>query len=232
MKNLAIIPARSGSKGVIDKNVKLLNGKPLIAYTIEAAIDSGMFDCVYVSTDSEKYAETAIRYGAKVPFLRSKELAGDNASSWDVIREALRRYEQINMKFDTVALLQPTSPLRTSEDIRNAFHLYCDRHAKSVVSVCETEHSPFWTNVLPENLSLNNFINIEMGRRRQELPTFYRINGAIYIIDVVYFLNGGFLYDALSYAYIMPQDNSIDIDTELDFKLAKVIMDSLNERKD
>lgn len=77
MKNLAIIPARSGSKGVIDKNVKLLNGKPLIAYTIEAAIDSGMFDCVYVSTDSEKYAETAIRYGAKVPFLRSKELAGD-----------------------------------------------------------------------------------------------------------------------------------------------------------
>lgn len=224
MRNLAIIPARSGSKGVKDKNIKMLDGKPLIAYTIEAAIGSGMFIEVCVSTDSEEYANIARRYGANVPFLRSREYSTDSASSWDVVRETLDKYGRNDIKFDSVALLQPTSPLRTSEDIINAYNLYYDRQAKSVVSVCEAEHSPLWINTLPQDLSLQNFMNEEARKRRQELPAYYRVNGAIYIIDVLHLENQGFLYDAESYAYIMSQEKSVDIDTEMDFKVAELFL--------
>ena len=112
MKNIAIIPARSGSKGLPDKNIRLLGGKPLLAYTIEAAIQSGCFDTVHVSTDSEHYAEIARQYGADVPFLRSAALATDTASTWDAVREALCRYAELGKTFDTMMLMQPTS--RTS----------------------------------------------------------------------------------------------------------------------
>ena len=118
MHNLAVITARSGSKGLKDKNIKLLGDRPLLAYSIEAAKDSGMFEKIFVSTDSELYAETARQYGADVPFLRARSIAGDNASSWDAVREAVQGYEKLGQRFDTVTLLQPTSPLRRAEDIR------------------------------------------------------------------------------------------------------------------
>lgn len=105
MKNLAIIPARSGSKRLKDKNIKLLNGKPLLAYTIESARESGLFDEIMVSTDSEKYAEIARQWGANVPFLRSYELSNDTASSWDVVKDVIIRYKNLGFEFDTVALL-------------------------------------------------------------------------------------------------------------------------------
>ena len=105
MRNIAIIPARSGSKGLPDKNIKLLQGKPLLAYTIEAAIKSGCFTEVMVSTDSEKYAEIAWEYGAKVPFLRSKVMSSDTASSWDMVEEVLDNYKQLNQEFDSFCLL-------------------------------------------------------------------------------------------------------------------------------
>ena len=114
MKNIAIIPARSGSKGIPDKNIKDINGKPLIAWTIEAAIKSNMFNCVMVSTDSDKYADIARNYGAEVPFLRSSENSSDTSSSWDVVREVLLKYEEMGFLFDTFTLLQPTSPLNSS----------------------------------------------------------------------------------------------------------------------
>ena len=120
MKNLAIIPARSGSKGLKDKNIKMLSGKPLMAYTIEAAIESKMFCKVMVSTDSGNYAEIAREYGAEVPFLRSNELSGDKAGSWEVVLEVLQQYQTVGEIFDTVCLLQPTSPLRDSADIIQA----------------------------------------------------------------------------------------------------------------
>lgn len=119
MRNIAIIPARSGSKGLKDKNIKLLNGVPLLAYTIKAAVESNMFNEIFVSTDSEVYAQIAREWGANVPFLRSAELSGDEVSAWDVVRDSIKRYEGLGKKFDTVALLQPTSPLRTSKDIIN-----------------------------------------------------------------------------------------------------------------
>ena len=137
MSNIAIIPARSGSKGLKDKNIKELCGKPLFAYSIEAALKSSCFDEVMVSTDSEKYAEIARRYGASVPFLRSVSTSSDIASSWDMVDEVLAGYRDLGREFETFCLLQPTSPLRTAKDIIAAYKLYNDKASFSVVSVCE-----------------------------------------------------------------------------------------------
>ena len=120
MRNIAIIPARSGSKGIKDKNIKLLNGKPLLAYSIEAAIKSKCFDTVFVSTDSIKYAEIAKQYGAEVPFLRSKKNSKDKSSAWDAVYETLLNYKNMGMNFDSFMYLQPTSPLRTEKNIKEA----------------------------------------------------------------------------------------------------------------
>lgn len=130
MKRIAIIPARSGSKGLKDKNIKMLCGKPLISYSIECAIQSGKFDKVFVSTDSQKYADIATEYGADASFLRSEETSTDSAGSWDVVREVIQKFESLGEHFDEIALLQATSPLRLPEDITNAFSIL-DR--KSVV---------------------------------------------------------------------------------------------------
>ncbi len=228
MNNIAIIPARSGSKGIKDKNVKNLNGKPLMAYTIDAAIKSGLFQEIMVSTDSEKYAEIAKAYGANVPFLRSQVTATDTASSWDMVDEVLEGYQHIGKDFDSFCLLQPTSPLRTADDIINAYAIFYEKAEFAVVSVCEAEHSPLWTGHLPKGGEFVDFIRHEAMGQRQAMGCFYRINGAIYIVDCEHFKNDRFLYQKGSYAYIMPQIRSVDIDTELDFKLAELI---LNEAK-
>lgn len=224
MKNIAIIPARSGSKGVKDKNIRCLNGKPLMAYTIEAAIECEEFDEVMVSTDSDIYAEIAVNYGAKVPFLRSKENSKDSASSWDTVNEVLDKYGERGDHFDTFCLLQPTSPLRTSEDIREAYKIYRDKADFAVVSVCEAEHSPLWCGHLPPDNSMDGFIKRESTVQRQSGEKFYRLNGAIYIVDIGRFITDKYLYGKGSYAYVMPQSRSIDIDTEIDFRLAEIMM--------
>ncbi|AHF07800.1 cytidylyltransferase domain-containing protein [Desulfitobacterium metallireducens] len=185
---IAIIPARSGSKGLPNKNIRNLNGKPLIAFSIDGAKETGIFDEIFLSTDSQKYANIAIEYGANVPFLRSEKLATDTASTWDCVVEALEQYHAIGKDYDIFVILQPTSPLRKAEDIINAIELMIMNSADSVVSVCESEHSPLWYNTLPENKSLNGFLRKEiLTKPRQELPTYYRINGAIYAIKTDYF---------------------------------------------
>jgi CMP-N,N'-diacetyllegionaminic acid synthase len=225
VRNIAIIPARSGSKGLRDKNIKLLNGKPLIAYTIEAALMSNMFDEIFVSTDSDEYAKIARKYGANIPFLRSEELSSDSASSWDVVREALSRFLEFGRKYDTFALLQPTSPLRTSDDILNAFQIMSDKKANAVVAVCEVDHSPLWCNTLPEDGSLCGFLNKELiTKPRQQLKTFYRINGALYIVNTSYFNNISNIYESDCYAYIMDKRKSIDIDDQIDFDMAITLL--------
>lgn len=226
MKRIAIIPARSGSKGLKDKNIKLLAGKPMMAYTIEAAEQSGMFDCVHVSTDSGEYAEIAREYGADVPFLRSDEMSGDTVGSWDVVRWAIGQYAKTGQAFDCVALLQPTSPLRTAEDIRNAYHIMKEKQADAVVGVCEMEHSPAWSNTLPEDGNMNGFLARAANVGRQNLPVYYRVNGAIYLVKDVVLPNAeAALYGAGTYAYVMPRQRSIDIDDEFDFTVAGTIMD-------
>ena len=172
MKNIAIIPARSGSKGLKDKNIKELNGKPLLAYSIEAAKKSKLFDEIMVSTDSEKYAEIAKQYNANVPFLRSATNSGDKAGSWDVIVEVLGKYQELGKTFDTVCLLQPTSPLRTAEDIINAYNLLEEKQADAITSVCEVDHSPLWTMTLDDSLSLAKFRALASDRPRQLLTTY------------------------------------------------------------
>ena len=226
MKNIAIIPARSGSKGLKDKNIKPLMGKPLLAYSIEAAQKAEIFDEIMVSTDSEEYAKIAREYGAKVPFLRSEELSGDTAGSWDVVKQVLNKYKSLGEEFDSVCLLQPTSPLRTAEDILNAYQFLKDRNAEAVTSVCEVDHSPLWTMTLPENCSLKEYNATCQGDApRQQLATYYRFNGAIYIRRIKYVENVIELLEDDEYAFIMEPKKSIDIDTELDFIIAEKVMD-------
>lgn len=224
MTSIAIIPARSGSKGLPDKNILPLQGKPLLAYSIEAACASGMFDTIHVSTDSSRYADIARDFGADEPFLRSAETSSDTASSEDAIREVLLRYRECGQLFDTFMLLQPTSPLRTAEDIRSAFRLLEEKQADSVISVCEMEHSPLWANTLPEDGNMAGFIRTEGNKRRQELETYYRMNGAIYLVKTDFFLRTGSLYGDKSYAYKMPAGRSADIDGRTDFLIAEALL--------
>lgn len=225
MRSIAIIPARSGSKGLKDKNIKLLKDKPMLAYTIEAALASGKYDCVHVSTDSESYAEIARAYGADQPFLRKEELSTDTAGSWDVVRWVLEQYQRLGQDFDMVTLLQPTSPLRNAADIEEAFSIFQEKAAEAVVAVCEMDHSPLWSNVLPEDGCMDGFLNQTVNMGRQKLPTYYRINGAIYMVrtDLLWQENLN-LYGAKTYAYVMPKERSVDIDDELDFIMAETIM--------
>ncbi len=226
MGNIAIIPARSGSKGLKDKNIKKLNGIPLLAYTITSAIKSGCFDEVYVSTDSEEYARIAIEYGASVPFLRSEQNSTDTASSWDCVREAINGYEKLGKNFELCMLLQPTSPLRDEKDIINAFNLFNDKNAKAVISVCELEHPFQWSFKLDKNASMKDFSTSPYrNSRRQDLTPHYRENGAMYLTSTKSVLNKQFdIYLDGCYAYVMSKNNSIDIDTALDFQIAEILM--------
>lgn len=227
MKNLAIITARSGSKGLTNKNIKALYGKPLMAYSIRAAIDSGQFDVVYVSTDSEEYADIAISYGAEVPFLRSREAASDTASSWAVVKEAILKYQAYGYCFDTFMLLQPTSPLRTPRHIKEAYSLYNQLAASAIVSVCKADHPPYFYNILPKDRSLVDFQNEQIkNMRRQDMDdNYYRINGAIYLSEVKHFLETEDIFSSNCFAYIMDKGHSIDIDDDLDFICAEALMD-------
>lgn len=223
-KMLAIIPARSGSKGLKDKNIKQLNGKPMIAYTIEAAIKSGIFDDVIVSTDSQVYADIATRFGATVPFIRPDYLSNDTATSIDMIIHTIEELSKVGKEYDYFMLLQPTSPLRTKEDIINSTELLFAKDANSVISICEAEHSPLYMNTLDETLDMDGFLPKGIKTRRQELDKYYRINGAIYLAKVDYFIKYNDFYKEKSYAYIMDKRTSIDIDDEVDFIIAESLM--------
>lgn len=229
MKNLAIIPARSGSKRVKDKNIRDLNGKPLMAYTIEAAVDSGVFSRVMVSTDSTRYAEIAVRYGAEVPFIRSNHNATDSAGTWDTVDEVLKEYAQRGEIFDNVCVLQPTSPLRSSRHIQEAYELFCNKAKVAVVSVCETEHTLVWYGQLDDSHSLDRFVTEDDIMARQSKGVHYRVNGGIYFISVAEYSRNKWIYREGSYAYLMDQMHSVDIDTESDFVLAGMILNCIKE---
>lgn len=222
---LAVIPARGGSKGVPGKNIRELAGEPLIAYTIMAARESGIFSKIVVSTDSGEIADIAVRYGAEVPFLRPASISGDMTSSDDVLLHALDFYEKQGRRFDMVCKLQPTSPLRSSVHLKAAWELFNERQPDFLVSVCECEHSPLWTGVVGEDLSMDEFISEEVKRScRQILPVYYRLNGAIYMARTERFKQNKSFFGTNGIAYIMGQEDSIDIDSELDFKIAEIIM--------
>jgi len=224
---LGLIPSRGGSKGLPRKNIKPLLGKPLIAWTIEQALTSKYLDSVVVSTDDEEIAEISKKYGADVPFMRPKELAEDNAKGIDVVLHAMDwvKENDTRKQYDLLMLLQPTSPLRISEDIDKAIELLFLKEAKAIVSVCEVDHHPLWANILPEDGCMKNFIRKEiMNKNRQELPIFYRLNGAIYLSYCNYIKERKSFFGKDTFAYIMPKSRSVDIDDEIDFKLVEILI--------
>lgn len=224
MNNIAIITARSGSKGLKDKNIKRLNGIPLLAYSINAANESSVFSEVMVSTDSEHYAKISRDLGASVPFLRSEMTSSDNAGSWDVVKEVLLNYKNKGILFDTVCLLQPTSPLRTAVDIKKGYSQLIENDADSITSVCEVDHNPLWTMVLPDDNSLSEYRKKSKDLPRQQLDKYYRVNGALYIRKIKYIGSDIIICNDNEYAYVMDRRFSIDIDTQEDFDLAEFYM--------
>ncbi|WP_151717005.1 cytidylyltransferase domain-containing protein [Acinetobacter sp. TUM15071] len=220
----ALIPARGGSKRLPRKNVKLLGNKPLIAWSIETAKASKYIDRVIVSTDDEEIKEVSEFYGAEVPFVRPEYLSHDHASSFDVIKHAIG-FLQINKINELIVLLQPTSPLRLVSELDAALEFFVAKSAKGIVSVSETEHSPMWTNTLPENGCMSNFIRPEVqGKRSQDLPKFFRLNGSIYIYETLSLLEQAkIFFDESVYGFETPLKTAVDIDTALDFKIAEAI---------
>lgn len=224
-KVLAIIPARGGSKGLPHKNILPLCGKPLINYTIEAALKSEYIDTIMVSTDDEEIANLAKQAGAEIPFLRPSYLATDTATSFDVIINCLKWYRNQGENYHYFILLQPTSPLRTDEDINAAFELLKNKNAKAIVSVCESDHHPYWMNTLPLDQNMNFFEKHEYtNKMRQQLPTFYRLNGAIYLSEVDYFEEQKSFMGQKTFALIMNKMHSVDIDDRLDLKFAEFLL--------
>jgi len=226
-KILAIIPARGGSKGVPKKNIKMLAGKPLIAWTIETALSVPCLDRVVLSTDDRKISETAKQYGADVPFLRPEKIALDDTLDMPVYEHALAWLkDNENFSPDIIVWLRPTAPLRIAQDINNALDILIKKEPDWVRSVCEVEHHPYWMYKLNGGRmeSFVDGIQIKNHMRRQLLPPAYRLNGAVEVAWRATILEKKLLYSGVIEAYIMPPDRSIDIDREIDFKLAETYM--------
>lgn len=215
MRVLALIPARSGSKGVKDKNIRNFRGKPLMAHTIESALSSGVCDEVFVCTDSEKYASIAKKWGASVPFLRSERSARDESKSIECVIEALERYKESGKEFDTLILLQPTSPLRNAEHIKEAYKKFLE-YGEDLASVCESAENPLFMRRI-ENERLCNLLPLPSSVRRQDLQKCYILNGAIYI-NATSRLNENTSFNDNPLSYVMSREESLDIDEEGDLK--------------
>ncbi len=226
-RTLAVIPARAGSKRLPGKNYRALGGKPLIQWTIEAARSVEMIDTVCVSTDDRNIRDLAIMLGVEAPFIRPDELASDTASSIDVVCHAMDWYrKERGVVYDFVMLLQPTSPFRTADHIREALELREQRGANAVISVCPVSHSPLWCNTLPDDGDMDGFLKKEViGARSQDLPKYYRLNGAIYIArSGCLSRKKSFLISDRCFSYRMLEVESLDIDTELDWLFGEAVL--------
>ncbi|NMM42027.1 cytidylyltransferase domain-containing protein [Pseudoalteromonas arctica] len=223
-KVLAVVPARAGSKRLPKKNTKLLDGLPLIAHTLEAIKHSTLVTTTVVTSDCPEVLSISEQYSNTYSLERPAELSSDTASSIDVLIHAVEHSKQLG-EFDVVCLLQPTSPLRTSLDIDNAITLYIEKRAKGVVSMTECEHSPLWSTPLTGEGDFNKFISKLSNARSQDLPNYYRLNGAIYLIEKNTLLKENKLFlEQDYYPYIMDTENSVDIDNYLDFLVAETII--------
>ena len=234
MKVLGGITARGGSKGIPRKNVKILHGKPLIAYTIEAAKESGIFDRVILSTDDAEIAEVGKKYGAEVPFMRPVELAEDTTPTLPVLVHAIQWLKD-NEKYepDAVAILQPTAPLRRAEHLRAAYALFEKSRADSVVSVSEVpgHHNPHWQFTIDTDMRAKIFtgeVFADIIKRRQDLPKTYTRNGAIYLCKTsLLFADTPSFYGNDVRTYVMDEVGSINIDTPEDFARAELRMNNI-----
>lgn len=220
---IAIIPARGGSKGLPGKNIRPLNGKPLIAYTVEAALQAKHIDRVIISTDDEEIARIAVQYGAELPFMRPSYLASDTAMAVDNYIYTIGRLEEETGKhIDSFVVLQPTSPLRTSEDIDGAIELFIEKNADSVISYTQEAHPISWHKYLDREGHFIDIIKSKMSNR-QDLKVSYYPNGAVYVFKTA-IIRGKKYYTDNSFAYIMPRDRSVDIDYIEDFEYAEFLL--------
>lgn len=222
LKVLALIPARGGSKGVPRKNVRPVGGRPLIAWTIEAALASRYVDSVILSSDDAEIIAVAQQWGCAAPFVRPAELASDTADSLQVVRHAIVATDR---RFDVVVLLQPTSPMRVAEDIDAALELFAQGGATSCVSVCEPDKSPYWMFKSGEDGFLHSLFPPEqIPDRRQDAVPVSALNGAIYVAGAAHLEAGGSFLSDRTAAYAMPKQRSFDIDTELDLEIVDFLM--------
>ena len=227
MQYLGLITARENSKRLPGKNLKPLCGKPVLAYTIEAALASSRLDRVVVSTDGEEIASVARQLGAEVPFLRPKELASDEATSVEVMIHALSWFErQENIFPDALVLLQPTSPLRTGAHIDEAIALYEAREADCVVAVSEMQCHPSWMKTMDAEGQLRPFLPVDLclHQQKQTSPQVWSSNGSIWVLRRSSFLARGEIYGGRTFGYVMPRSEAVDIDTPWDFRLAELII--------
>ncbi|NEQ78820.1 MAG: acylneuraminate cytidylyltransferase family protein [Moorea sp. SIO2I5] len=225
-KIIGLITARGGSKSIPRKNTTLLAGKPLIAWTIEAALQSQGLNRVMVSTDDEEIADVSKKWGAEVPFLRPAALAQDDSAHIPVLIHAVEWLEQVEgTTLDYLMLLQPTSPLRSAKDIDLAIKLALDQNAESVVSVCEAFTHPYFTRRITGDGKLKDFVQKPDGYlRRQVLPPAYAWNGAIFLVRRDILIKKQTLETDRTYAYVMTPERSLEIDTPWDLYLADLIL--------
>lgn len=220
---LVIIPARGGSKRLPGKNLMKIGENPLIGRAILGAVNSGLDGDICVSTDDQTIADEALRYGPYVPFIRPERLATDEAKTLDVVMHAVDWFSERGSDHEAVIVLQPTSPLRTAHHLREAVELFERKKAEAVVSVCKLEHPLQWCAELGRSGTMENFgQTLNTQTRTQELAPHYRLNGAIYIYNVVSLKEReAFFYNEETYAYEMDRPSSTDVDTREDFMLAK-----------
>ena len=223
MTRVALIPARGGSKGILRKNIKLFNSKPLIYWTIKAAQESSQVDRVIVSTEDEEIADIAKSYSAEVPFLRPKELAKDDTPGIDPVIHALQNV----LNIDDLLLLQPTSPLRRSIDIDKIFKLKSEFKSDSAVSLnLSQKHLNLFFKV-DSDLKISPISENFKEYPRQQYSKMYTLNGALYLSTKESILRNKSLFSSRTIGYVMPEEYSIDIDTPLDWEIAEFLMKKL-----
>jgi N-acylneuraminate cytidylyltransferase/CMP-N,N'-diacetyllegionaminic acid synthase len=223
---LAIITARGGSKEVPGKNIKDLEGKPLIAWTIEAARRSKYVDRILVTTDSPKIIRVAVEAGAEAPFQRPAELSGDLAKQEDAISHAMDWVENDEHKYDYVMILTPTHPLRSEEEMDAVCEELDGRpEARGILTLMKANSHPLFANTLPEDGCLANFVPEELKlKNRQELPDYYQISGSTVLCEWDYFREEGSLLGDRTYAHVTDAVTGHDINTRLDFLVAETLM--------
>ena len=223
--SLAVIPARGGSKAIPLKNIKPLNGKPLIEYTIEEALKSKTLEKIIVSTDHPEIAKIALNCGAEVPFVRPADISEDVPTEL-VLQHAVKYLEEHESYYpEIIVTLQPTSPLRKSIDIDKSVNTLIEKNADSVVTICEIDERPEWMFRF-ENDEVKPFIGNEISLvARQELTRLYRLNGAVFASTHQLLMEHGKIVGGKIQAVVMDRDHSVDIDTHLDFALAEWLIE-------
>jgi CMP-N,N'-diacetyllegionaminic acid synthase len=228
---LGVIPARGGSRGVPRKNIRVIAGKPLIAWTILEAKKSKYIDRLILSSEDEAIISVSRTWDCEVPFTRPAELSRNETPGIEPLLHALKALPE---KYDYIALLQPTSPLRLAKDIDDCIRMCISGGAKACVSVVEAEKSPYWMYKISESRRLEPIIGKEAGyvtSRRQDLPKVYALNGAVYVARTDWLQQYRSFLSSDTLAYVMPRERSLDVDTELDLKICDFLLSEMEEKR-